>query len=386
MRAKDQKEKEELDESWKKEPAILSEQEDELRNLGANVLFMANRLSRYEAVEHGDTRANINLAAASDSRRKLKKKIGVKKCSAEFCIVTQHDVNITWIDCSSCEKRYHSMCEGRTPIEEATADDEYNCTDCKGHEKVSDVINRNIEAFLNEEDALNDIIVESRKKCDDLKAAYVNHVGPYEQALLNALDSLNVVRQAYHGNVMVGNHCHKVLEGFTTLTNVLPHEDDRARFNTVFRVFDSIMELVLAKRFLSANEIDLLAQRCNEFGVVFPKNLPERNITPKVHMIVFDVPEFVRAHKTIGVVSEQEGESKHAAINAEIRPLACVRNAAEKLLLVFRRDELRSLVLKKILKKEARLCQRCHAKGCRSFLRAGSDGQRHCKECDNHMF
>ena len=96
---------------------------------------------------------------------------------------------------------------------------------------------------------------------------------------------------------------------------------------------------------------------------------------------------FARAHKTVGLMmSEQEGESKHAMINAELRPQACVRDASEKFLLALRRDELRSRVNKKMLTVASRLCSTCKINGIREFLRAGKDGQRHCRNCDKDMF
>ena len=140
--------------------------------------------------------------------RKKTKMITVEKCSAEFCIITQHDVNITWIECASCNGQYHSMCKGRTPVEEIAADMEYSCTNCTGQEQIPDTIKWMIEVLLNEEDSFKDMSVESRQKWDDLNASYTNHVGAYEKALIAALDSLNVVRQAYHCNAMVGNRYH----------------------------------------------------------------------------------------------------------------------------------------------------------------------------------
>ena len=53
--------------------------------------------------------------------------------------------------------------------------------------------------------------------------------------------------------------------------------------------------------------------------------------------LIFNVPQFVKKHKTIGMLSEQEGESKHAGINAEFCSLACVRNHAEQMRLVVER-------------------------------------------------
>ena len=57
--------------------------------------------------------------------------------------------------------------------------------------------------------------------CDNLKARYTKIFGIREKLLNTALDSIKVVRQAFHGNVMVGNHCHIVLKKFKILTHVV---------------------------------------------------------------------------------------------------------------------------------------------------------------------
>ena len=87
-------------------------------------------------------------------------------------------------------------------------------------------------------------------------------------------------------------------------------------------------------------------------------------------------------HKTIGMLSEQEGESKHAAINAELRSLACVRYHAERIRLVVEREELRSDMNKDLLKPKARMCSVCP----RVFIRLGDDGKRHCQFCETVFF
>ena len=129
---------------------------------------------------------------------------------------------------------------------------------------------------------------------------------------------------------------------------------------------------------LEKEEILTLTERCDEFGQKFPIYFPQRNITPKIHELVFNIPLFVQKHKTIGMLLEQEAESKHTSINAEVRPLANMRNASDKIRLVLEREELRSMMDKKLLLPENRICSLCKEGSVRSFLRAGIDGKRHC--------
>ena len=77
--------------------------------------------------------------------------------------------------------------------------------------------------------------------------------------------------------------------------------------------------------------------------------------------------------KTIGMLSEQEGKSKHAAVNAELRSLVYVTDHAERLLLVMEREELRAGADKTMLKSKSRLCETCKQDNLRTFLRRAKD-------------
>ena len=140
---------------------------------------------------------------------------------------------------------------------------------------------------------------------------------------------------------------------------------------------------MMARRWLSDEEVQTLVSLCHRFGELFPVTFPNRNITRKIHAFIFDVPIFVQRWRTIGMLSEQEGESKHASVNAELRNLACVRNHAEKIRLVLEREELRSTVDKTLMQKKSRLCSRCPG---RVFLRSGIDKNSHCKICEPNFF
>ena len=84
---------------------------------------------------------------------------------------------------------------------------------------------------------LNFVVVNVRIKCDNLKTKHNSVVGEREKALNKALEEMKVVRQAYHGNVMVGNHCIVVLKTFQALTTVIND-------NVIFKLFSDIMQYV----------------------------------------------------------------------------------------------------------------------------------------------
>ena len=81
---------------------------------------------------------------------------------------------------------------------------------------------------------LNFVVVNARIKCDNLKAKHDSVVGEQEKTLNKALEEMKVVRQAYHGNVMVGNHCIIVLKKFQALTTDSRFKIQDSRFKIIF--------------------------------------------------------------------------------------------------------------------------------------------------------
>ena len=356
--------KEILSNEWEIASLEVSKLRGDLKEHSENIVIMTNRMHCYESTKSEESTHNRRLAESSVAGRKQKSKRNknVEKCNSAFCIVTVHDINIDWALCDDCDSWYHTMCEALTPQEEISLTDNamYKCVVCAGIEDIGDIYRSKISLLIDEEELINVSSIAARILCDDLKAKYSDIMGDREKRLSDALDSIKVVRQAYHGNVMVGNHCVIVLNRYHVLTDIIADNEEMcSKFNVVFSIYSNAMKLIMARRFPNDEEIDDLCQQCKLFGEVFPTHFPQRNITRKIHELVFNLPRFVRVHKTIGLLSEQEGESKHAAVNAELRSLASMRNHADRLHLVLKRKELRSYMNKGLLKPKTRLCINC---------------------------
>ena len=106
---------------------------------------------------------------------------------------------------------------------------------------------------------------------------------------------------------MVGNHCVIVLKSYLVLTSVISDKkEDFGIFNEIFfNIFDKMMSLVMARRFLNNEEIERLEGLCNDFRKKFPIYFLTLNITRKIHELIFNVPRFVKKCRTIGMLSEQ---------------------------------------------------------------------------------
>ena len=100
-------------------------------------------------------------------------------------------------------------------------------------------------------------------------------MGEKEKLLSTKLEAINVVRQAYCSNAMVGNHCFR---NHRQLTDVLDDDPDtKAKFDAVFKCFHEIMILVSAKRFLDDSEVARVRVLCNSFAILIHNVFPEED-------------------------------------------------------------------------------------------------------------
>ena len=368
----------EVSNEWLDVSMQLSERHEKLHKLGEEIVEIENRLGRIEAVVKGEYDDNISIAKLANKASGKKK--SQEMCSSLLCCITHFDDSITWVQCDDCNSWVHTLCECFNPIEELTITtvECYMCLRCRDIEKgdLAGILKSKIDDTLGEEDRLQLESVELSKICDELKARAACKMGSREKLLNRKLEDMKVIRQAYHGNVFVGNHCKVVLNTYKTLCNVVADKPDfHHKINTVFGIFSKICPLLFLKsRHLTSDEIACIKQLCIEFGEVFPVFFPKCNVTCKIHELIFNVPRFVSEFRTIGMMSEEEGESIHASVNSELCQLFSVHEPAKKLSFILKRQELRSKAPKSLLAHIPRLCALCKDKRhLRVFLHQGKD-------------
>ena len=104
-----------------------------------------------------------------------------------------------------------------------------------------------------------------------------------------------------------------------------------------------------------------------------------------MHELICTVPRFLKKWVTIGRFSEQSAESLHVAVNMEARSLAALRSKTDQLRLQFG-QELRVNTDKSLGTRVSRMCPYKHSGMKRSFLRMGSDKEKHCPVCQPEFF
>ena len=123
--------------AWISASLAHSEALDKQKTHADSIIRLTNLVSRQEALEVGDTKLNIQLAAASVvsfGRKKKRKVKSVEKCASISCLATIHDEQLRMLVCDKCKLSVHTICEALTPVETLaiSADDVFECLKCSG--------------------------------------------------------------------------------------------------------------------------------------------------------------------------------------------------------------------------------------------------------------
>ena len=176
----------------------------------------------------------------------------------------------------------------------------------------------------------------SKKKQEEqllqqLEEKWYTAQGHFTRQLDDVITSLKVKRQRYHGGVFVGNDCVRLLKGRDVIANVLKpqqfesldgkskhiigsNEQSQLALDLLSRLY-TLHSLYSLARPLCDHEVDELTSKCHEFGCWFPVSFPKNRITPKMHVMIYHMPELAQRYRTVGMFSEHAGEAIHTVFN-----------------------------------------------------------------------
>ncbi|XP_074661605.1 uncharacterized protein LOC141914238 [Tubulanus polymorphus] len=301
----------------------------------------------------------------------------VVSCTSKICLIrTIENPNPNrYIYCIKCDAPYHEQCIEDCP--------DFQCELCLTGKQLSanKIIRCITENLANLKYRQVELKKEFQKKSSELNAVYSKvqaQMGPLCKTLNQVLIEIGVDRQAYHSNSFVGNHIHKLLNNAEKLCKVIPDESISSLFQELFERLRSLYRLYSASRFLSKDEISNMTTQCHDFGRFFTSKFPNVNITPKIHILVYHVPEFVNMWGTLGLFSEQALESKHASVNRDNRTFCSIRDNVLRSKLLFQNQ---ALYATKTLEQPASVPRKCSCGGFYKKCLADGKSVKKCKSC-----
>ena len=139
-----------------------------------------------------------------------------QKCGSPHCVISSFDDGEKWTKCDDCKKWLHLMCESipDADFEHVDMMPHYSCMKCQGYDSQNDVYNHTlhqIHLLDLERSSLESEIPEISDICEKYREDEEISMGDSEKQLLRVLDEIGVKRQAYHGDVFIGNHCKVIL-------------------------------------------------------------------------------------------------------------------------------------------------------------------------------
>jgi hypothetical protein len=134
----------------------------------------------------------------------------------------------------------------------------------------------------------------------------------------------------YHGGTFVGNDCVRLLNHHAAISQSLGKRDillpdgSKKSFgnstqaqtsNTLLSKLHQLDCLFTLPRPLCRHEVAIYCMRAYSFGNWFPVHFPTQHITPKMHVMIYHMTRCAQHYHTIGMFSEQAGESIHNVFN-----------------------------------------------------------------------
>ena len=167
-------------------------------------------------------------------------------------------MNVNWTECAKCLNWVHCLCEGIFSQGTSLSDGaDFQCLHCQSYITEDSIGNYFVAKSKENSECQPKLeldIAELKSHCEALKDSIDSNVGEYERQLLESLDRIKVVHQAYHGNVFSGNHCKIILKNYEKLCDVVSDEPElHEHISECFCIYSEVDKLISAKRFFDRN-------------------------------------------------------------------------------------------------------------------------------------
>ena len=91
-------------------------------------------------------------------------------------------------------------------------------------------------------------IAELKSQREALKDSIDVNIDDYECKFSETLDRNKIIRQAYHGNILIGNHCKIILNNYEKICDVVSNEPGfHEDISECFPIYSELSKLISAK-------------------------------------------------------------------------------------------------------------------------------------------
>ena len=189
---------------------------------------------------------------AKRSYNKPNKESENERCKSVVCCISKYDSNINWIECVKCLNWVHCLCKGIFSQVTSLSDDaDSRCLCCWSfitEKSIRDYFVAKSNEKSERQGKLKLDITELKNQCEALKDSIDSNIGDCERQLLEILNRIRVVRQSYHGNVFIGNHCKIILNNYEKLCDLVSDEPEfHEHISECFCIYSKLNKLILAK-------------------------------------------------------------------------------------------------------------------------------------------
>jgi hypothetical protein len=102
-------------------------------------------------------------------------------------------------------------------------------------------------------------------------------------------------------------------------------------YHTLLNKLHQLDKLYSLARPLCRHEVAIYGMRAYSYGNWFPVHFPKQRITPKMHIMIYHMTQHAHTHRSIGMFSEQGGESLHAVFNKLNRQFVYIPNDEQRI-------------------------------------------------------
>lgn len=252
----------------------------------------------------------------------------------------------TFIVCVTCNRRSHTFCQGTLEEEGVT------CQMCLTRTRTKNQAAAVLSKLLKETEAKIAASVARQQQLEveeqriltavaRLEYKKVEAMGPMEKKFNKVLTKdVKAFRQTFSSRQLTGSGIKKLLDERNQLVAVFAGTKWETPYKLFLDNYSVYHHLSMSCRPLGTAGLAKLEMVIRNLSIVFALYFRCR-LTPKMDILFTIVVPFARKWGNLGIFREERIESLHAKHNINKAVLACIRNAEERLLRSFQKQELK---------------------------------------------